>query len=104
MVILSKSPYISGFAMKILLEIQVLRSPWSIQTFYRLFHQCRKTFAPLNLTDYEAIGRCEQEVPEYFNFASDVLDKWSQIEKVVFPTLRIQYFKWNYASIPKIHV
>uniref|UniRef100_A0A493TU81 medium-chain acyl-CoA ligase n=1 Tax=Anas platyrhynchos platyrhynchos TaxID=8840 RepID=A0A493TU81_ANAPP len=39
------------------------------------------TFAPLNLTDYEAIGRCEQEVPEYFNFASDVLDKWSQIEK-----------------------
>uniref|UniRef100_A0A8B9ZQW4 medium-chain acyl-CoA ligase n=1 Tax=Anas zonorhyncha TaxID=75864 RepID=A0A8B9ZQW4_9AVES len=67
--------------MKILLEIQVLRSPWIIQTFYRLFHQCRKTFAPLNLTDYEAIGRCEQEVPEYFNFASDVLDKWSQIEK-----------------------
>uniref|UniRef100_A0A8C3CFN1 medium-chain acyl-CoA ligase n=1 Tax=Cairina moschata TaxID=8855 RepID=A0A8C3CFN1_CAIMO len=67
--------------MKILLEIQVLRSPWSIQTFYRLFHQCRKTFAPLNLSDYEAIGRCEQEVPEYFNFASDVLDKWSQIEK-----------------------
>uniref|UniRef100_A0A8B9C836 medium-chain acyl-CoA ligase n=1 Tax=Anser brachyrhynchus TaxID=132585 RepID=A0A8B9C836_9AVES len=67
--------------MKILLEIQVLRSPWSIQTLYRLFHQCRKTFAPLNLSDYEAIGRCEQEVPEYFNFAGDVLDKWSQIEK-----------------------
>uniref|UniRef100_A0A8C3PS83 medium-chain acyl-CoA ligase n=1 Tax=Calidris pygmaea TaxID=425635 RepID=A0A8C3PS83_9CHAR len=28
-----------------------------------------------------SISRCEQEVPEYFNFASDVLDKWSQIEK-----------------------
>ncbi|NXU57696.1 ACSM4 synthetase, partial [Turnix velox] len=67
--------------MKILLESQVLRSPWSIQTLCRLFHQCHKTFAPLNFSDYEAINRCEREVPEYFNFASDVLDKWSQIEK-----------------------
>ncbi|NXI94634.1 ACSM4 synthetase, partial [Psophia crepitans] len=47
----------------------------------RLFHQYHKTFAPLNFSDYEAIGRCEQEVPQYFNFASDVLDKWSQLEK-----------------------
>ncbi|NXA24155.1 ACSM4 synthetase, partial [Ibidorhyncha struthersii] len=47
----------------------------------RLFHQYHKTFAALNFSDYEAISRCEQEVPEYFNFASDVLDKWSQIEK-----------------------
>ncbi|XP_026714795.1 acyl-coenzyme A synthetase ACSM4, mitochondrial-like [Athene cunicularia] len=67
--------------MKILLEFKVLRSPWSIQTLCRLFHQYHKTFAPLNFSDYEAISRCEQEVPEYFNFASDVLDKWSQIEK-----------------------
>ncbi|XP_027634531.2 acyl-coenzyme A synthetase ACSM4, mitochondrial-like [Falco peregrinus] len=67
--------------MKILLEFQVLRSRWSIQTLCRLLHQYHKTFAPLNFSDYEAISRCEQEVPEYFNFASDVLDKWSQIEK-----------------------
>ncbi|NXX04684.1 ACSM4 synthetase, partial [Larus smithsonianus] len=53
----------------------------------RLFHQYHNTFAPLNFSDYEAISRCEQEVPEYFNFASDVLDKWSQIEKVAFLTL-----------------
>jgi len=68
--------------MKILLDFQVLRSPWSIQTLRRLFHQYRKTFAPVNFSDYEAIGRCEQEIPEYFNFASDVMDKWSQAEKV----------------------
>ncbi|XP_009937502.1 acyl-coenzyme A synthetase ACSM4, mitochondrial-like [Opisthocomus hoazin] len=67
--------------MKILLDFQVLRSPWSIQTLRRLFHQYRKTFAPVNFSDYEAIGRCEQEIPEYFNFASDVMDKWSQAEK-----------------------
>ncbi|XP_075623422.1 acyl-coenzyme A synthetase ACSM4, mitochondrial isoform X2 [Balearica regulorum gibbericeps] len=67
--------------MKILLEFQVLRSPWSIQTLRRLFHQYHKTFTPLNFSYYEAIGRCDQEVPKYFNFASDVLDKWSQIEK-----------------------
>uniref|UniRef100_A0A8C6Z5B7 medium-chain acyl-CoA ligase n=1 Tax=Nothoprocta perdicaria TaxID=30464 RepID=A0A8C6Z5B7_NOTPE len=24
---------------------------------------------------------CEKELPEYFNFASDVLDKWAQLEK-----------------------
>ncbi|XP_025967846.1 acyl-coenzyme A synthetase ACSM4, mitochondrial-like isoform X2 [Dromaius novaehollandiae] len=67
--------------MKIFLEFQVLRSPWSIQTLCRLFHQYHRAFAPLNFSDYEAINRCEKEVPEYFNFASDVLDKWSQIEK-----------------------
>ncbi|XP_032559407.1 acyl-coenzyme A synthetase ACSM4, mitochondrial-like isoform X3 [Chiroxiphia lanceolata] len=67
--------------MKILLEFQALWSPRSIQTLRRLFHQYHKTFAPLNFSDYEAIGRCEKQVPEYFNFASDVLDKWSQIEK-----------------------
>uniref|UniRef100_A0A8V5GUR4 medium-chain acyl-CoA ligase n=1 Tax=Melopsittacus undulatus TaxID=13146 RepID=A0A8V5GUR4_MELUD len=52
-----------------------------IHTLCRLFHQYHKTFAPLNFSYYEAISRCEQEVPKYFNFASDVLDKWSQIKK-----------------------
>uniref|UniRef100_A0A8B9M8T0 Uncharacterized protein n=1 Tax=Accipiter nisus TaxID=211598 RepID=A0A8B9M8T0_9AVES len=54
----------------------MLQSPRSIQTLRRLFHQYHKTFSPLNFSDYEAISRCEQEVPEYFNFASDVLDKY----------------------------
>lgn len=70
--------------MKILLEFQALRSIWNLKSFYRLFHQDHKVFASLNLSNYEAINRCEQEVPEYFNFASDVLDQWSQVEKVDF--------------------
>uniref|UniRef100_A0A7M4EFP4 medium-chain acyl-CoA ligase n=1 Tax=Crocodylus porosus TaxID=8502 RepID=A0A7M4EFP4_CROPO len=67
--------------MKILLEFQAVRSIWNLKSFYRLFYQDHKVFASLNLSNYEAINRCEQEVPEYFNFASDVLDQWSQIEK-----------------------
>ncbi|NXX37823.1 ACSM4 synthetase, partial [Tricholaema leucomelas] len=47
----------------------------------RTFHHSQKLFATLNFCDYEAVGRCQQQVPEYFNFASHVLDQWSQIEK-----------------------
>uniref|UniRef100_A0A8V5GZW4 medium-chain acyl-CoA ligase n=1 Tax=Melopsittacus undulatus TaxID=13146 RepID=A0A8V5GZW4_MELUD len=78
---IQKPPYICFCATKILLVFQVLQSSWSIHTLCRLFHQYHKTFAPLNFSYYEAISRCEQEVPKYFNFASDVLDKWSQIKK-----------------------
>lgn len=38
----------------------------------------------LNLSGFEAINRGDKEVPKYFNFANDVLDKWSKIEKVRF--------------------
>ena len=31
---------------------------------------------------WEAISLGRQPVPEYFNFAHDVLDVWSQLEKV----------------------
>ncbi|XP_060548886.1 acyl-coenzyme A synthetase ACSM4, mitochondrial-like [Pantherophis guttatus] len=30
---------------------------------------------------YEAVSQGQEQLPEYFNFASDVLDKWTQIEK-----------------------
>ncbi|ETE64171.1 Acyl-coenzyme A synthetase ACSM4, mitochondrial, partial [Ophiophagus hannah] len=31
--------------------------------------------------EFEAINRGDKEVPNYFNFANDVLDKWSKIER-----------------------
>uniref|UniRef100_A0A8D0GJA6 medium-chain acyl-CoA ligase n=1 Tax=Sphenodon punctatus TaxID=8508 RepID=A0A8D0GJA6_SPHPU len=34
-----------------------------------------------NFSQYESFRWTGQESPEYFNFASDVLDKWSQMEK-----------------------
>uniref|UniRef100_A0A8D0GH98 medium-chain acyl-CoA ligase n=1 Tax=Sphenodon punctatus TaxID=8508 RepID=A0A8D0GH98_SPHPU len=67
--------------MKLLLQLQSLRSSWSSRLFYRLFHKDDVARTLLNLSKFEAINRCEQEVPEYFNFASDVLDKWTQLEK-----------------------
>ncbi|XP_048465544.1 acyl-coenzyme A synthetase ACSM3, mitochondrial isoform X2 [Rhincodon typus] len=42
-----------------------------------------KTSKPQNFTDYESIKQqYKPQVPEYFNFASDILDKWSEMEKV----------------------
>lgn len=46
--------------------------------------QAVRLFTSLNLSEFEAINRGDKEVPKYFNFASDVLDKWSKIEKVRF--------------------
>uniref|UniRef100_A0A5F8GGU2 medium-chain acyl-CoA ligase n=1 Tax=Monodelphis domestica TaxID=13616 RepID=A0A5F8GGU2_MONDO len=47
----------------------------------RYFHQGSQVWAPLNLSDFEAINRCERDLPDHFNFAGDVLDVWAQLEK-----------------------
>ncbi|XP_061455190.1 acyl-coenzyme A synthetase ACSM4, mitochondrial-like [Rhineura floridana] len=67
--------------MKILLKLNMLRLVWSSKSLCRLLQKDNRRFASLNLSDYEAINRGEKEVPEYFNFASDVLDTWSKVEK-----------------------
>ncbi|KAM6407602.1 acyl-coenzyme A synthetase ACSM4, mitochondrial-like isoform 2-T3 [Rhynochetos jubatus] len=54
---------------------RVLRSPC------RLFHGCNKLLTSQIISYYDSINQCKKELPEYFNFASDVLDKWSQLEK-----------------------
>lgn len=38
--------------------------------------------SPKIVATWEAISLGRQPVPEYFNFAHDVLDVWSQLEKV----------------------
>lgn len=55
--------------------LQILRSPC------RLFHGCNRLLTSQIISYYDSVNRCEKELPEYFNFASDVLDKWSQLEK-----------------------
>jgi hypothetical protein len=38
-----------------------------------------KRIVPPNMTDYEkARGEFELEVPEYFNFGFDVVDRWAE--------------------------
>ncbi|XP_032086456.1 acyl-coenzyme A synthetase ACSM5, mitochondrial-like isoform X2 [Thamnophis elegans] len=51
------------------------KTPWVF------LHQAKRYVASLIPSYYEAVNRGHQEVPEYFNFASDVVDKWTQEEK-----------------------
>ncbi|XP_043831502.1 acyl-coenzyme A synthetase ACSM4, mitochondrial-like [Dromiciops gliroides] len=67
--------------MKILFRLQMFRFIWSPKFPGRHFHQGYQVLAPLSLSDFEAINRCEQALPENFNFAGDVLDRWAQLEK-----------------------
>ncbi|XP_077172188.1 acyl-coenzyme A synthetase ACSM3, mitochondrial-like isoform X1 [Paroedura picta] len=62
--------------MKLLARLPVLRSLLTPGVPYRI--TSHRGVASLDPTDYEALSR---DVPEHFNFASDVLDQWSQKEK-----------------------
>ncbi|NXV72145.1 ACSM3 synthetase, partial [Atlantisia rogersi] len=47
----------------------------------RTFHGHPRLLASDVYSQYESVRRGEQGIPKYFNFASDVLDRWSEIEK-----------------------
>ncbi|XP_070617281.1 acyl-coenzyme A synthetase ACSM4, mitochondrial-like [Erythrolamprus reginae] len=57
-------------------------------SFYTIWKQIPRLFprysrylsSPISV-QYEAVSQGQEPLPEYFNFASDVLDKWTQIEK-----------------------
>lgn len=68
--------------MKLLFKLQTLKSLWTLKPPNRTFHGHRRLLASDVYSQYESFRRGEQEIPKYFNFASDVLDKWSEIEKV----------------------
>ncbi|KFV56225.1 hypothetical protein N341_07608, partial [Tyto alba] len=55
--------------------LRIFRSPC------RLFHGCNKLLTSQIISYYDSINQCKKELPEYFNFASDVLDEWSRLEK-----------------------
>ncbi|XP_067912576.1 acyl-coenzyme A synthetase ACSM3, mitochondrial isoform X2 [Heterodontus francisci] len=53
-----------------------------LKTQFRSFFSNIKICNPQNFTDYESIKQqYKPQVPKYFNFARDVLDKWSEMEK-----------------------
>ncbi|XP_074063227.1 acyl-coenzyme A synthetase ACSM5, mitochondrial isoform X1 [Macrotis lagotis] len=69
--------------MRLRLSHLLFQPLWGSQVFCRPLRSIstglsssQKIFA-----DFEAIHQGKQEIPEYFNFASDVLDIWSQMEK-----------------------
>ncbi|KAM6250118.1 acyl-coenzyme A synthetase ACSM3, mitochondrial-like [Porphyrio hochstetteri] len=55
--------------------LQTLRLPC------RLFHGYNRLLTSQIISHYDSINQCKKELPEYFNFASDVLDEWSRLEK-----------------------
>ncbi|KAB0348809.1 hypothetical protein FD755_006752 [Muntiacus reevesi] len=67
--------------MKILLcakYFQCLAIPGSM----RALHKDYRTVTPQNFSNYESMKQdFKLEIPEYFNFANDVLDQWTNMEK-----------------------
>ncbi|XP_039216391.1 acyl-coenzyme A synthetase ACSM4, mitochondrial-like isoform X2 [Crotalus tigris] len=47
----------------------------------RLFPRYSRYITNPISAQYEAVSQGQDQLPEYFNFASDVLDKWTQVEK-----------------------
>ncbi|XP_040295799.1 acyl-coenzyme A synthetase ACSM3, mitochondrial [Bufo bufo] len=69
-------------AMKILLKAKHLTAHINTRVCCRLFSKGQKFYAPQNFSDYEDVKKSYKlELPEYFNFASDILDKWTAAEK-----------------------
>ncbi|XP_063790506.1 acyl-coenzyme A synthetase ACSM3, mitochondrial [Pseudophryne corroboree] len=68
--------------MKILLKVKGFATLYTSRVCSRFISQHHRCFTPQNYSDYESIIQdYKPEVPEYFNFASDILDKWSAAEK-----------------------
>ncbi|NWR05625.1 ACSM3 synthetase, partial [Paradoxornis webbianus] len=47
----------------------------------RTFHGNNRLLSSPIISYYESISRGKKELPEYFNFASDILDEWARLEK-----------------------
>lgn len=55
----------------------------AIPSSVRALHKDYRTVTPQNFSNYESMKQdFKLEIPEYFNFAKDVLDQWTNMEKV----------------------
>ncbi|XP_075755549.1 acyl-coenzyme A synthetase ACSM3, mitochondrial isoform X3 [Pelodiscus sinensis] len=68
---------------QILLKSQSSTFLWSpLTASFRFSKKGYRVLAPQNFSDYESLKQqYKPEVPEYFNFAKDVMDKWTEMEK-----------------------
>ncbi|XP_053326752.1 acyl-coenzyme A synthetase ACSM3, mitochondrial-like isoform X2 [Spea bombifrons] len=68
--------------MKFLLKTSVFTTNFPQRIYCRFISKYQRLFTPQNFSDYEDIKlKYKPVVPEYFNFASDIVDKWTAIEK-----------------------
>ncbi|XP_053551010.1 acyl-coenzyme A synthetase ACSM3, mitochondrial isoform X2 [Bombina bombina] len=68
--------------MKIPLKTSYIPVYITQKLYSRHFCKFQRRLTPQNFTDYEDIKLSyKPKVPEYFNFASDILDRWTAVEK-----------------------
>ncbi|CAH2307175.1 acyl-coenzyme A synthetase ACSM3, mitochondrial-like isoform X1 [Pelobates cultripes] len=68
--------------MKILCKARGVLTQFTPRIYTRCFSKHQTLYIPQNFSEFEEIKlHYKPVVPEYFNFASDILDKWSAIEK-----------------------
>ncbi|XP_064245990.1 acyl-coenzyme A synthetase ACSM4, mitochondrial-like isoform X1 [Passer domesticus] len=67
--------------MRAFLKSWIPQCLWILRSPSRTFHGNNRLLTSPIVSYYESINQGERELPEYFNFASDVLDKWTQLEK-----------------------
>ncbi|XP_069590312.1 acyl-coenzyme A synthetase ACSM3, mitochondrial-like isoform X2 [Ranitomeya imitator] len=69
--------------MKMFLKVKGFTCHITPRVCSRLISKRQKFSAPQNFSDYEAIKLSYKlDIPEYFNFANDILDKWTAADKV----------------------
>ncbi|NXN93456.1 ACSM3 synthetase, partial [Rhinopomastus cyanomelas] len=64
-----------------LLKLQPVKPPWVRKPPVRTVCRQGGLLASDVYSQYEPVRRGARDVPQYFNFAADVLDKWAEIEK-----------------------
>ncbi|XP_067318602.1 acyl-coenzyme A synthetase ACSM4, mitochondrial-like [Anolis sagrei] len=67
--------------MKTLAKSHIFKFCWILRGPHQPFHGHPRFLSSPIFAQYEAVRQGKQPIPEYFNFANDVLDKWSQLEK-----------------------
>ncbi|CAM5086868.1 unnamed protein product [Natator depressus] len=78
-----KGPIMACAVVQFLLKTQSFRFLWTpLTASFRFSKKGYRVLAPQNFLNYESLKQqYKPEVPEYFNFATDVLDKWTEMEK-----------------------
>ncbi|NXN93454.1 ACSM4 synthetase, partial [Rhinopomastus cyanomelas] len=69
------------FAMRMFDKSRVARCLRILGPPHRPLHSCGRLLTSRIVSHYDSINQGEKELPEHFNFASDVLDEWSRLEK-----------------------
>uniref|UniRef100_A0A803V622 medium-chain acyl-CoA ligase n=1 Tax=Ficedula albicollis TaxID=59894 RepID=A0A803V622_FICAL len=67
--------------MRTLVKSWIPQCLWILRSPSRSFHGNNRLLTSQIVSYYESINQCKKELPEYFNFASDVLDEWARLEK-----------------------